>query len=1180
MEQELLNKLKIKPQPKSIESIEILLKKPDSSNEFDDDTVKIKTQILDKTGVSDNTLNREDFIKELFTQLDVKQKSKSIYKPESKTEKQLEYEYDNQDQDKSKVKDSVMGTTNIISKTPVLAVTIIINIKKTGEQFTITKDSLSKDIDIDAVKDISESKKQRLTKKPSEKIIKQLEGPMTDIEIKQYKELIQRLPKQEEELVIKSPNYYMNNREIFINFINSLFESYKQEILIEDDDSNNSKYSCDKKGDDFKALTHQKIVRDYINIYTPYRGVLLYHGLGSGKTCSSIGIAEGLKHNMPVIIMTPASLRANYIEELKKCGDVMYKKTHYWEFLSTSSNPILAGELSRILNLDLEYINKNGGAWFIDGSKDKSNYDNLSTAKQSSLNDQLNKMIQSKYQFINYNGMRMNDLQALSRNFTINPFSNRVVIVDEAHNLISRIINKLRRPQTLSMRIYEYLMSAENCKIVFLSGTPMINYPNEISILFNILRGYITTYTFRLKINDQRKIDLTALYNMFKKTPRTNAINGNNEVTSDLIDYIDYKPSTNILVLTKNPFNFNSIYKSNDSGNFDYNGVKYTAETGLTHDEFIDIIIKSLEKNKIAIDKDSIKIENFKALPDNYDIFREKFIDDENNVKNNNLLKQRIVGLTSFFPDIYQLLPKYTKTENFHVIEIEMSDFQFGIYEEARVQERILEAQNKKKKKKQTDDIYQDTVSTYRIFSRAFCNFVFPKPDITRPFPNDGDNIVNAIESENLEALVETEGIKEADVINTDNDNIALDNDETLDQDDMGLDNNGQVKSIEQIQTISLQKNKKKLDYERKIREALKSLERDNQRFLTRDALQTYSPKFLNIYENIVDVDHKGLHLIYSHFRTLEGIGILKLVLEANGFVEFRVKKNQAGEWIIDVPKESYGKPKFALYTGTETVEEKEMIRNIFNNNTNILPASIVKELTSMGANNHYGEIIKVLMITASGAEGINLKNVRYVHITEPYWHPVRIDQVVGRARRICSHNDLPKELQTVEVFLYLMTFSKAQLESDLSLELRTKDKSKLKKDTPYTSDQALYEISSIKESINRDLLKTIKESAIDCSIHVRGDNKEQLQCFSIGNPSKDRFTYLPNIDKQQIDKVASINKQVVTWTPVEIKIQGVTYGMKQETGEVYDLESCKTANPILIGYFKQKGDKYVFEKI
>lgn len=64
-------------------------------------------------------------------------------------------------------------------------------------------------------------------------------------------------------------------------------------------------------------------------------------------------------------------------------------------------------------------------------------------------------------------------------------------------------------------------------------------------------------------------------------------------------------------------------------------------------------------------------------------------------------------------------------------------------------------------------------------------------------------------------------------------------------------------------------------------------------------------------------------------------------------------------------------------------------------------------------------------MITSSGSEGINLRNTRYVHIMEPYWHPVRTEQVIGRARHICSHTDLPKELQTVVVFIYLMVFQK-----------------------------------------------------------------------------------------------------------------------------------------------------------
>ena len=108
-----------------------------------------------------------------------------------------------------------------------------------------------------------------------------------------------------------------------------------------------------------------------------------------------------------------------------------------------------------------------------------------------------------------------------------------------------------------------------------------------------------------------------------------------------------------------------------------------------------------------------------------------------------------------------------------------------------------------------------------------------------------------------------------------------------------------------------------------------------------------------------------------------------------------------------------------------ETVEEKEIMREVFNGNWDNIPSSIREYITSIpvrGMKNNLGEIVRVFMITSSGAEGIDLKNVRWVHITEPYWHPVRIKQVIGRALRICSHKDLPPELQTVNVFMYLMT--------------------------------------------------------------------------------------------------------------------------------------------------------------
>ena len=59
------------------------------------------------------------------------------------------------------------------------------------------------------------------------------------------------------------------------------------------------------------------------------------------------------------------------------------------------------------------------------------------------------------------------------------------------------------KPESLSQRLYEYLMMAENCRIVLLTGTPIINYPNEIGILFNILRGYIKTFTVPVNVKSE-----------------------------------------------------------------------------------------------------------------------------------------------------------------------------------------------------------------------------------------------------------------------------------------------------------------------------------------------------------------------------------------------------------------------------------------------------------------------------------------------------------------------------------------------------------------------------------------------------------------------------------------------------------------------------------------------------
>ncbi len=61
-------------------------------------------------------------------------------------------------------------------------------------------------------------------------------------------------------------------------------------------------------------------------------------------------------------------------------------------------------------------------------------------------------------------------------------------------------------PQSLALILYEFLLNADNCRVVLLTGTPIINYPNEIGILFNILRGYIKTWKFTLITESNKKL--------------------------------------------------------------------------------------------------------------------------------------------------------------------------------------------------------------------------------------------------------------------------------------------------------------------------------------------------------------------------------------------------------------------------------------------------------------------------------------------------------------------------------------------------------------------------------------------------------------------------------------------------------------------------------------------------
>ena len=908
------------------------------------------------------------------------------------------------------------------------------------------------------------------------------------------------------EKIVASP-YFMNNRKIFVDFINKFFLT-----KFKDTSEKGAPITCEeikKAKTDSARLSlfpHQQIVKDYLNMYTPYRGLLLFHGLGSGKTCSSIAIAEGLKTEKQIIIMTPASLQVNYRNDLKKCGDEFYKRNQHWEFISVREVPesersAKIAQLSAILNISANMVKENGGAWMINVKNTKNNFPDLSNEERQQLEAQLDVMIEAKYKFINYNGLNRNKIAELTNNGKVNPFDNAVVIIDEAHRIVNSISNQLKNLKPtksddkkakalISIQLYKYLQNADNAKIILLTGTPIINYPNELAILFNILRGYIKTWSFKLTVDKDQRFDESSVVAMLKKYNIAN------------YDYVKYTPSTQTMTVTRNPFGFTDASKGSSA----YAGVIRSSSGDESNEEFLQKIKKMFTSEQIR-SEDPI-ITNFTALPDNFEDFKNKFLKINPDtfeivgVKELPLFQRRILGLVSYFKSAQeQLMPRLLDIK---LELIPMSNMQYSEYVDVRTDEIT-----KTKRAQKNKNMYEVSSNSYRIFSRLCCNFVFPP----------------ANEMDGRPGRPKKEKLNEQNV-------------DVITQEDVRQRQATFVEGVEEdapLEVISGDSS-----YNEKIRELFQYYETHDEDLKVSGSegggrLNDYSPKFLKMLQNISSPENKGLHLIYSQFRSLEGIGMFSLVLNANGFAQFKIKK-EGENWVIDIAPEDEDKPTYALYTGTEDADEKEIFRNIFNSDFSSTPENIKQYLErkkkTKSLSNMYGEFVRVFMITASGSEGINLRNVRFVHIMEPYWNGVRVEQVIGRAQRICSHEDLPEDEKTVQVFEYLSVFSTVQKEK-LNKELKSTDGGK-------TTDQALFDISKKKEQISRELLNAVKTTSIDCKVH------KGTKCFEfLGTPDSSSFSYVPNIELDETEKEMVANVAVEEEV---FKLLPATY--KGEAGE------------------------------
>ena len=226
-----------------------------------------------------------------------------------------------------------------------------------------------------------------------------------------------------------------------------------------------------------------------------------------------------------------------------------------------------------------------------------------------------------------------------------------------------------------------------------------------------------------------------------------------------------------------------------------------------------------------------------------------------------------------------------------------------------------------------------------------------------------------------------------------------------------------------------------------------------------------YSSKIKSICDNIYKSE--GITLIYS-FYIDGGVVPIALALESMGFTRYGGAHGHS----------LFSKPPVPPIDAITSKRRNEMAKGetffpskyiVISGDKNLSPDNIgeVKAVTNDA--NYDGRFIKAIIISKSGTEGIDFKNIRQTHILEPWYNINLVEQTIGRAVRNCSHKNLEFEKRNVQIFLH---------GSVLSLTPNVE-----------AADIYLYRLSERKAKQIGEVSRVLKESAVDCLLNIDQTN-------------------------------------------------------------------------------------------
>ena len=208
--------------------------------------------------------------------------------------------------------------------------------------------------------------------------------------------------------------------------------------------------------------------------------------------------------------------------------------------------------------------------------------------------------------------------------------------------------------------------------------------------------------------------------------------------------------------------------------------------------------------------------------------------------------------------------------------------------------------------------------------------------------------------------------------------------------------------------------------------------------------LKKYSSKMYTIIKRIKESE--GIVIIYSNYID-GGCVPMALALEEAGITRYGTSRSLFKNPPVANYKVNGENAKYIMITGDKDLSPRT-------------ESELAAATSSLNKN---GEKVKVVIISRAGSEGLDFKNIRQIHILEPWYNLNRIDQILGRGVRNKSHCSLPFTKRTVEIFLYGTLLQESDIEA---------------------IDLYVYRGAEIKSIKIGKITRLLKENSIDCLLN------------------------------------------------------------------------------------------------